>query len=167
MSTGKKKKAQNPAPKNSRRARPSPVKGSPRRPEKNKLRNDGSISRQGDGGGRPRKWSREDKLQFMVTGRAWIQARRRKGFPCSIAAFCDFAGVWRERAFEWSQESEELSEAYGMMKQAAEVALLEHGHISRNFVFDIFQLRTGHGYDEDAAKEPDEPEAAPYVFPKQ
>jgi hypothetical protein len=165
MSTGNTQKAQKPAPKNSARARPSKVKGQPRHPERNKLRRDGTLSLKGDGGGRPRNWTDQEKLQFMVEGREWILRRRKKFQSATIVGFCDRMNVWRERVHEWSKESEILAEAYGRMKQAAEVTLLEHGQISRNFVFHIFQLRACHGYSETAEDE-DLPEAAPYEPPK-
>lgn len=165
MSTGNTQKAQKPAPKTSVRARPPKVKGQPRHPERNKLRRDGSLSLKGDGGGRPRNWTDEEKLAFMVEGRAWILRRRKRFLSATIVGFCDAMNVWRERVHEWSKESDVLAEAYGRMKQAAEVGLLEHGHLSRNFVFDIFQLRACHGYNETAEDE-DLPEAAPYEPPK-
>lgn len=152
----KQQRAQTPAPKGSKRSRPSRVKGQPPHPEKLKLTKLGYLSHQGEGGGPPVEWTPQKRLDLLEELCLWLDRERRGHRFASIKTWCSNKMIWEQRLSEWAREDERAHELYRIAKQIAANILEEIAVIVRNPGGPIFLLKNNHGYTDHPQGEEDE-----------
>lgn len=108
-----------------------------------KLNKDGTISRQGQGGGRPGKWTVEviDTLADKLLD--WIKQPDHYW----LGEFASENGAWRQRLDEWADKSPKFAEALKIAKGIQEFRLVSLGlSKNNNPAMAIFALKNVAGW---------------------
>lgn len=118
--------------------------------KQNKLKKDGTVSHQGDGGGAPLKYTPEIIEQIGKELIEWLNSDEKHYW---LGEFANSKGLYRDKFDEWADKDEKFYHTYKLAKSIQETKLARMGiEMATNPTMTVFALKNVAGWRDEKSK---------------